>query len=484
MKAQALILSLLFGGALVPRLYGLARESWYDEAFTLLLVKRDFADIVRLTLTHEANPPLYFLLQGLWQRLTPATDFWWNLPAALWGALTIPLLFLLGQRALSRTTGWLAGGLGAFTPVLLQYSQEVRVYSMAACMVTLTLWLLLRAVQEGTHRHWLAYGASLTVLLQTHYYAGFSAVGLALATLLLVWRRRSMWRPAGLSLALPWLLFLPWLLAAAALYKSMQASWWIPTLDLKRLQWTLTMLIVGPLKENPWLYAVCLGGLSAIGFVALLLRRRTAVAVTLLLAMLSPFVIGVLLSLKQSILWPRYLIVMMPPFLVLCAVGLESTGVLLSRQRHVQGGIAALAGAAVITFFWGPTLWSMHRHLQQPEPGFKALAALLEHAAQSGQTVIVDHVHAFLPLRLYRPGLEQYLWKEADTVLKADQMLLEGRYVVLPDRPPLTEELWWIKYPSGPGPGRLEARAFLGDEFTIQEQHRLEKLILERWRRK
>src|SRR6516165_5818449 len=78
--------------ALGIRLYHLGAESlWIDEGFSL-------RDTFNLDLLGEMRPT-YFLLMKAWMKLgVPHSEFFLRLPAALLGAASVWLLFVLGRK--------------------------------------------------------------------------------------------------------------------------------------------------------------------------------------------------------------------------------------------------------------------------------------------------------------------------------------------------------------------------------------------------
>src|SRR5664279_4901253 len=86
------------------------------------------------------------------------------------GTLVIPVLYELGRELYDRRTGLIAAAFAAVSPVLIWYSQEVRVYEFVALFGLLALLTQLRAVRNGTMLNWAAYILATAALLWSHYF--------------------------------------------------------------------------------------------------------------------------------------------------------------------------------------------------------------------------------------------------------------------------------------------------------------------------
>lgn len=195
---------------------------WWDEGYSVWFAHQPLADTLRLTAL-DIHPPLYYALLGGWSQLFGLAPVALRLFSVGAGVVAIPLIYGAGQALGGRRAGLLAAGLLAINPLHLFYSQEVRMYGLVVVWSLLALLAAARWLgfsgSDSRRGGWLVvYVAAVTLALYTQYYAGFLAAGLALAGLLVIWRRRDGGRPALLWLGaqvLVVLLYLPWLLYAA-----------------------------------------------------------------------------------------------------------------------------------------------------------------------------------------------------------------------------------------------------------------------------
>ncbi len=227
-RGDALLLALLTLLALLLRAARLDFQPlWWDEGYSVWFAHQPLGDMLRLTAL-DIHPPLYYALLGGWTQvfgLGPVALRWLSVAA---GVAAIPLIYLVGYGLSGRRVGLVAAFLLAINPLHIYYSQEVRMYALVALWSLLAIgaagrWLGLgRRIRGDTSPAgwgWLAgYAAAITLALYTQYYAAFLLAGLAIAGLMVLWRRQAgryrilVWLAAQIGVVL---LFLPWLLYAA-----------------------------------------------------------------------------------------------------------------------------------------------------------------------------------------------------------------------------------------------------------------------------
>jgi len=191
-------LALLLGlAALALRLYDLGGPSaaFYDELTTLgKSLAPSFGDALAAMRWQyppyiDFQPPLYVLLTHAFLALGH-TDFIARLPAALSGAASVPLLYLIGRRLGGRGLGLFVAAALAVNLYHIDASQQTRLYAFFGCMSLAAIWSCLRATAAGTIRQgavdWALYALFLTVTLYTSYLGvltGLICAGLVLLTL-------------------------------------------------------------------------------------------------------------------------------------------------------------------------------------------------------------------------------------------------------------------------------------------------------------
>jgi hypothetical protein len=155
----------------------------------------------------EITPPLYFVAAWVTTQFGHSV-LWLRAPSLLAGAVTIPLVYLLGRRLVGRSAGLVATALVALSPFMIYYSGEARSYGLMMALVLGSTLSVLLAVDTGRARWWALYAACSWGAFLTHYTSAFV---LATQFVWLAWahpeaRRGALIANLGAAAAvLPWL---------------------------------------------------------------------------------------------------------------------------------------------------------------------------------------------------------------------------------------------------------------------------------------
>ena len=256
---------------------------WWDEGLAMWAVRKSFWETTRWTAC-DVHPPLYFWTLWPWTRLVGYSEFAARFITVMVGLLTVALLVPLGKRLGGWQLGLLAAGLLAGARFHVWWSQEMRMYALAALLHVAALLALTRWWETRSRRAWLAYVLATTGGLYTIY---LSAVMLVVHNLWVggqwvvgewaAYRRRGTSQASGeragpsnsaLSLVpspqsliltplLPWIiaqlvilaLFIPWFAFAAGCMSSWSVAEPVNYPFVLQLQATLLTLCVCPLSQ-------------------------------------------------------------------------------------------------------------------------------------------------------------------------------------------------------------------------------------------
>ncbi len=168
------------------RFYQLGRLSfWYDEVVTMRLARSGSprALFERLFEIDATRAPLHPLILEFWLKLFGTSEFAARSFSVLCGVATIILIYQIGWKAFDKRTGLWAAWLAAFSPVLVVYSREARMYAWLV-LVSCVCWRLLLALRESfTPARVVGYVLSLTALAYSHPLGLIMLAALSLAGL-------------------------------------------------------------------------------------------------------------------------------------------------------------------------------------------------------------------------------------------------------------------------------------------------------------
>lgn len=418
------LLALILIG-LVLRLARLGEQSlWYDEGVTWWLATMSPAALLRWTAA-DIQPPLYYLL--LWAARFGLGSSEWALrfPSAVFGTLTIPLLYTLARRlfpprpAALFSAPYLVALLAAVSPLLVYYSQEARMYTLLVFEAGLAGYLLLRLLEGGrSNGFWpaVAYSLAAAAGLYTHYFAAFLLAAHGLYALGVLWRRgwpRPLRVPLASAAAFIGLLFAPWLPVLLARLGD-DPSYWPGALKLpEALRRVLISFSLGEtvLEQTglwlglTWLLPAGLWLLETVGLLpagpasgrAATRGRSLYPALFLLLWLILPIGLILALSYQSPKFNARYTMLAWPAFALILADGLarlaavprpNSQPALATFQQALFGflGLFILVSS-------GFSLYNWFTDPRFAKDDFKALARFVQERAGPAETVLLRSGH-------------------------------------------------------------------------------------------
>ncbi len=376
-RLAVLALTLL---AFALRVLGLLNQSlWRDEVDALLFATQPLSEFIAMFRQPGQNGPLFFLALRPWLDVAGNSEFALRFPAALAGALSVPLLYLLVRRLAGRNVALLAALLMATAPYGVWYGQEAKMYALLTVLAPASLLAITQiARREDSPARRLAAWVVLYVVTSLSFYTHLLAV--LILPVQAIWLLVLPPGPFGvrlrntilylLALALPYVPFLRW---APQTWSSSFTTGhpFVPLGDIAQVlagAFSRGVLGIRPVSLLPYMIAL------AAGLILWPLSRRTHARalpgrwrVVLLLAswLFLPPLLIYLVSLGMPIFTDRYLIWAMPAFLALLACGIVA---LAGEWRPL--GVAV--GAAILAL----NGWSMYLQATQPiKADFRAAAA-------------------------------------------------------------------------------------------------------------
>lgn len=288
-----------------------------DEPFTVYWSQRSFSELFGMLRT-ENNPPLYFLIMHGWQQLVPLDPAWLRIPSALFSALTVWPLFLLGRRLGGPLAGATAALLFTFSQHSYGFAHEVRAYPLLVLACTWAVWQLVR-LADDRQRHpslraatigWLV--VANVVATWAHYF-GWLMVGLELVLVFAV----PLLRPARAKMLAAALLTLLASLPLLGILRDRAGSSLSQGTWLEVPTWEEPYNMLLRWSNAPVVAVLFIGLITA----ALIFRKAHRHHLLLpLLWVLVPLIGMFLISFRFPIYLDRYLLFASPGFYLLVAV--------------------------------------------------------------------------------------------------------------------------------------------------------------------
>jgi mannosyltransferase len=147
--APSLVIIITVIGGLL-RVFALGDKGmWLDETFSVWLASHSVVDILHWMVKIDQHPPLYYLLLHYWIALNGDTPFDVRLLSALFGAGTIPVIYLIGKRLSGVMMGLAAAVLLAFSLFNIYYAQETRMYTLLMFNAAVAIYALVRLLTDS-----------------------------------------------------------------------------------------------------------------------------------------------------------------------------------------------------------------------------------------------------------------------------------------------------------------------------------------------
>jgi hypothetical protein len=207
LPAETLVLIILMAIAACARLPGLSTSFYGDEGFSLL---RDSDRLI--TTTEDRFRPVFFSLLYLWKQIGFHGEAGLRLLPVLFGIMQVAVAFRLALLLEGLEAAVVFGTLTAVNPMLIEFSQELRMYSLVPLLALAQAWAFEAAVSRTANGQraiapWLAFVTVGVAGVYTHFHYWFLVCGFAFAVLR---RRRELPLAVGaLALTAIVLLYLP-----------------------------------------------------------------------------------------------------------------------------------------------------------------------------------------------------------------------------------------------------------------------------------
>ena len=323
---------------LASRIYGLIDFSlWTDEIFSLKTASLPWSDMLQRLIIDKVHPPLFYVLLKIWITVGGQSLLWLKLFSFFIAAASvIPFYLLCRELNLSAGAMNIALLLASVNGYLIYYAQEVRMYGLLYFFTIVSSWLFVGYVNRAREidKRWLVllFAANL-LLIYTHYF-GWLVVGVENLFLLFLNRRKFWWfslSTIGLGVC-----FSPWvyLVVRAVLMKEgpINGLDWIERpsahsiisffanlcgpLDFSKSTIVRLLLFGTPILFLFW------RGLRKPQFLE---RNFSLIKIWLLLSFVLPLVFVYAFSIfgPKSIWNERYLLIVVPSFMLLVAIALD-----------------------------------------------------------------------------------------------------------------------------------------------------------------
>lgn len=229
---------------------------WFDESFTVGLVRKPVPEIIYIT-SLDVHPPLYYLITKLFITVFGDSIFVFHLPPLLFylGLIAISALFF--NRYFNPQLSLLVTAALCSAPNMIKYALQLRSYSLSMLLVTGSFYMTYIIMQKYSQvtmwkfkalwKYWVGLALINVAAAYTHSFSGLAAVCISFFLLAYM-----LYKEKHIRVLLPWLiyclimfvLYLPWLPTFINQVKSINGNYWIGDINEAALHGYSNMLFL------------------------------------------------------------------------------------------------------------------------------------------------------------------------------------------------------------------------------------------------
>jgi mannosyltransferase len=339
-----LLLTVILLLGLFFRLYDIGKESiWLDEAASIEFAELNLSQIFFLP---DTSPPLYYIILHWWIHYFGISEFSVRLPSAIFGFLSIFVIYKIGSQLFDMDVGKFSSLLMAFSVFHIEFSQEARTYSLSVLLTLLSFHFFIKLLNKAPYRILIGYVLSSILLMYSHIYGLFIIIAQNIYFIVIsLVSKESKKLNSKIWILLQFILiilFAPWLSIFINQVRVVQKGFWIQTPNILSLIGSfisyssnsklLLVLFLMLLPLSFISYEKLLGNMDRKDFFKSLESFHWKIHLSdigkvslLLIWLITPIVLPFIISLfSQPMYTTRYTIVASSAFFVLIARGMSN----------------------------------------------------------------------------------------------------------------------------------------------------------------
>lgn len=186
---NVILLIILFIGSFL-RIYNLNFKGlWRDELLEVTAAQSRTITGVLSSMSTHFSPPLDYIIVHFFL-LFGNNDFFARLPSAIFGILSIVIIYYVAKSLFGTKEGLISALLLSISPYHIWYSQEARMYSLFMLLSMLSILFFYRAIVEDNKKMWYGFIISTTLNIYTHYFAFFMILIYSIFLCILIFKAR------------------------------------------------------------------------------------------------------------------------------------------------------------------------------------------------------------------------------------------------------------------------------------------------------
>ena len=362
-KIPNIMIWLILIAAFILRMINLNQSLWLDEAININnVVNLHFKSLIFNYSLGDFHPPLFHVFLKGWISLFGSSEMAIRFPSIILGVGTVFVTYLIGKKLFETKTALIASILLATAPLHIYYSQEARMYMMAAFLASLSCYFFITILEKDSLISWFGFVTSTTLMLYSDY---LPYVLIPLFVFYLFINRRNIAKgtlrtfvPAFIIifvLLIPWLVIFPKQLMTGLSAAAASPAWAqvVGTPNLKNLVLTFVKFTIGRISyENDLIYALLFlpAAIFIISLLGLSVFRLSVKRSFLWYWFLGPVILSFLAGFFIPIFAYFRLIFVLPSFYLILASGVNTINWTPLVRTFLAMSLAINLTAATIYF--------------------------------------------------------------------------------------------------------------------------------------
>lgn len=355
-----MIVSAIIIFSTILRLISIDQSLWLDEATTAIVSQMSLSDFFTRFISADFHPPLYYLVINFWSNFFGTSEIVLRIPSVIFGSLTIYIVYLIAKEIKLKYP--IVPALFLATSGLhIYYSQEARMYSLAAFLVSLIVYLFLK-------KKWLLFSITLPILFLTDYLSILILPALLIYSYFYNRKITKNIISSSIPLVITFFVWFPFLfkqLAAGLALKSSSSNWWnlLGPVTFKNIGLIPIKFMIGRVSmDNKPIYYFLIIILTIIFIYAISKAKNKLVwswfGISLVLGILISFLIPTLTYFRYLFILPAFYLLLSENtnkilIILILLVNILTSGIYLFNtkfHREDWRGVSKLIGSEKIVF--------------------------------------------------------------------------------------------------------------------------------------
>ena len=438
MSSKKIILILFLSLLIVTglELYNLTAISlWHDEAFSALLIKYNFKEMIhRISL--DVHPPFYYIVLRGWDFFFGNSLFSLRSFSVFFGVLAILSVYLLVKAAFKdKKLALLSSVLLAFNSFQIQYAMEARMYSLALFLIIISSYLLIKSLKSQKLIWWFLYASAVTAGIYAHYFFFFLVASQGIFFLFWIlnpvrdhkdrekaqskqisngvknsqfnflefFRTNNFKLGLGAYLAVIFS-YLPWFRIFLNQLNQVQKSYWIPKMSIWSVPNTFAKMTIGEGIDASKFWYILLGivVIAVISFIYALKKIKSSYKWLIFLLLIIPFIAVIALSIKTPIYMDRYFILCLPFYIVLMG-----GAILKIKNKSVKN---ILVGIVILGNLISFPIYYINLNVRE-KPGMAEATNYLKQEVKPNDKIYIGSSFVYFSFKYYnQTGIHPFLY--------------------------------------------------------------------------